>query len=315
LFEVSEALASFEAAKAQIDEMKRKLDALWAEYEKMQKDLSRKTPSTPTTPVRQPVAEPPRPAPPPQKVPSTRSVRVYDIFRHRLRERVIKVSTDQRKSLYSPISFTSLTDVDAFTTVVPSHQYDCATVMRSGIAGFRQLYKFGGSDAFAERREHKQLTDLLGTQVKSVRFICAMKAVGEAAGRPQKPAARPDGDEVTVHFSWVVGNLSESISATCQNRDSGNWVCSADGDFASLRTATESDEAPDYQIVVELKRWSGGQESTSTFAFELVTPDSANPVPSVFKEGSVPEGTCDPGRYPSSSVLAYILQHYGAGCQ
>jgi hypothetical protein len=50
---------------------------------------------------------------------------------------VVKVTTYQLKSLYSPISFSSLTDVDAFTTVVPSHQYDCATVLRSGAAGFR----------------------------------------------------------------------------------------------------------------------------------------------------------------------------------
>jgi hypothetical protein len=119
-----------------------------------------------------------------------------------------------------------------------------------------------------------------------------------------------------VHFSWVVGNLSESIYASCQNRDGGNWVCSTDGDFASLRDATDNAEAPDYQIVVELKkRWSGGQESTSTFTFGIVTPDPANPVPSPFKEGVVPEGTCDPGRYPGDSVLAYILQHYGADCK
>jgi Domain of unknown function (DUF4157) len=311
LFEVRDALAAFDAAKVKVDEFKRILDAAWAEYEKMVKGLGGGAPSGATAPVRQPVQQPLPEPPSPEPASRMESVRVYDIFRQRLRKRSMEVATDRLKASYTPVIFTSLTDIDAYTTVVPSDQYDCPAVLKSGIRGFRQLYNFEG---YSARGDYRRLKDLLAAQIAAVRLLCAVKALDDA--RSQEPAVKPDGDQITVYLDWVVGNLSDSISATCQNsQGAGNWDCGSDGDFARLREATDEEERPDYQIQVELIRRAGGQESRWMFTLGIDTPDPANPEPHITSEGSLPEDACDPDRYPRDSVLAYVLQHYAAGCQ
>jgi hypothetical protein len=312
LLEASDALASFNAAKDQVDELKRLLDAVWEEYEKLVKALPGSTAPVPTAPVRQP-SQQPAPEPPRPEPVRKQSVRVYAILKQRLRERSLEVETERLKTSYSPVSFTSLTDLDVLTLKIPSHQYDCAAVLKHGIGGVRQLYSFEGHCA---DRDCRKLKDLLPLQIKAVRLLCAAQALGESAGRSKEPAATPDGDQISAYLDWLVGDSAESISATCQGPDgAGNWVCSHDGDLASLKRATEDSEPPDYTIVVELTRTTSGKQTKWTFTQSVDVPDPDNPEPIVSTEGALPEDACEPGRYPKGSGLVYVLEHYSAGCQ
>jgi hypothetical protein len=225
----------------------------------------------------------------------------------------LEVATEHLSALYAPVSFVSLTDVDAFTMTIPSSRYDCPAVLKSGIGGFRQRHTF---DGYSARSDQKQLKELMFSQLKAVRLLCTAKALGEATGRKRESAARPDGDQITVYLDWLIGELSESISTTCQGPDAaGNWACNADGDFASLKQAT-AEESLEYFVRVDLTRTAGGQESRWTFSLAVEIPDPENPLATVVTpEGALPEDACNPGRYPGGSVMAYVLQHYADGCR
>lgn len=167
------------------------------------------------------------------------------------------------------------------------------------------------------RGDRQELENLLPNQVKTIRGFCAFSEARKRLADPrEKATAKPDGDEIAVYLDWLIGDLAESISATCQSLDAGaNWSCSSDGDFGDLKRATESDDAPDYLLLVNFTHRVGGQESNWKYSLSIDTPDPATNETVANSEGSVPENTCDPNRYPNDSVLAYILQNYSTHCQ
>jgi hypothetical protein len=227
-------------------------------------------------------------------------------------EKTIEVDSDDLAKGYEDIRFRSMTGVNEHYTIVPPDRYDCPTVLKSGVQGAHKLHEFSG---YSTPRDARELRKVLPDQIQKIRALCALaEALKDRSQKSRQPKTGQDGDVMTVRLEWLIGDLAESIDATCAGADSG-WNCSADGDLASLRQATESEYFPDYRLTVELTRTSGGAVNSWRYSLAADTPDPETDKQEVTHEGSMPAGACDDSRYPQDSALAYILGHFGNGCE
>jgi hypothetical protein len=318
--DLADALLTIHAAKAQVEELKGEMDKMWAEVYAIIAELDAMSDNASTDITDTPTVTPETPAypEPPERVELTQSIQVYKISKGRLTVRELEVSDEVLRSSYKRISFKSLTDLDEGIYDFRLDPIDCKGVRKGGIRimGIPPTsHRMHDFDGYAERGNYDQLEALSRTQVGLFSVSCFLKALFTPV--TEEEPLRPDGDRVTVQLEWIDDSDSEkSIIATCEGQDpDGNWACSAEGDFESLRLVTEDAETlPDYHLNVDFSRVTGGQTMNWSFSVDrwIDYPDyPEHEVP--FQEGELPEGACDASRYPGS-VLGYVLWHYAHDC-
>jgi len=305
IYEVYSLLSAFDDAKQQIAALDAYREQYWKEIEAalaQHKQTAADVPPTqvvtapPVQPVKQPDPEPPKPVE--KKV----KIRVYRLSRAlKLTESEIEVPSSALGVLYEPVSFLTLTPPGKATTAIDSTQVDCSKVgAGAGVAsGWQQL------TGYADLYDVARLKGVLGDQLTLIRAMCYL------SGQTQEPAAQPDSDEVAA----VVTMSDATVTATCRKVGAASFSCDKDGDFASLKAATEDEESNEkfeFTLEVNLVRVRGGksQRFDRSVTAWLENPDHPAPEPHVKTEGSIPSDAVDWERYPADSALAYILRNY-----
>jgi len=183
LFEVTEAQAQINEAKAEVKWMKQMQDEAYAKYFAEYGKLT----DTKETPA----------------VTSHRHlIRVYDISKFRLTAKEKKVSKEVLGVSYQKISFLSLTDLDK--SIVPAlSQFDCQGVSRTGRGGIRRVYTF--KKGYAERGNYRMLKEIFQLQMRTIRFYCSLKR-SEGTLEPEEEPLRPDSDS---EYDWLKQDIEE----------------------------------------------------------------------------------------------------------
>ncbi len=305
VYEVYSLLSTFDDAKKQIAALEAYREQFWKELDeelaRQKKQAATDVPPTqvvttpPVQPAKQPDPQPPKPVEKTVKIPVYRLSRALQLTKSE-----IEVPSSAVGALYQPVSFWTLTPPGKFISAIESSQVDCSKLGAGAnvASGWQKLA--GYADPFDAAR----LMAVLGDQLTLVRAMCIL------SGQVPEPAAQPDGDEVTA----VVTMSEGTVTATCK-KVGANFSCSKDGDFASLKEATEDQESNEkYQFTLEvsLVRVRGGksQRFDRSVTAWLENPDHPAPEPHVKTDGSIPRDAVDPGQYPADSALSYILRNY-----
>ena len=317
LFEAYGAYASYKAAEAQVNAMKQHIDAMWALYDELVKSLDSSASNLSDSKVLSNTESKSKPEwdKPVQSPFDRQPVTIYALSERKLIEKTIRLSEIQLKTNYKYVEFYSLTDTNEFIWNIFSIPVNCQQLSRAIFNSIQESpEKFVG---YTKQGEYNRLKNILKYQVKAIRFQCLMANL--ASAKERQNLAKPDGDRVIAYLQLPYSFLE--IMATCEGSDINGWTCSVDGDLEGLKKEADDQEAePLYHLDVEFSRIIGGQETELVYSLtswieKIDDLNDLNVAPTLMHEGDkLPDEVCNGNRYPDTSALSFILQHYSYGC-